>query len=176
LRGRGRRIRIWSAACSTGEEPFSLAMLLARHFSPTAGWEGSVLATDLSTRALAVARTATWSIDKSNDIPPPLLKRYMMRGTDEQLGKMRAKPSLRALVHFEALNLASEPYGVGGPFDLIFCRNVLIYFQAAHKARVIQALLGHLAPGGHLVLGHAETVTGLGDQLQNVAPNIYRKR
>jgi len=176
LRARERRIRVWSAACSTGEEPFSLAMLLARHFVATSGWDCSVLATDLSNRALTAARTATWLIERATEIPPPLLKRFMLRGTDEQLGKMRAKPCIRDLVQFQSLNLAVEPYCVQGTFDVIFCRNVLIYFQAAQKARVIRALLHHLAPGGYLFLGHAETVTGMSEELQNVSPNVYTKR
>jgi chemotaxis protein methyltransferase CheR len=176
LRGRARRIRIWSAACSTGEEPFSLAMLLARYFAGAAGWDCSVLATDLSTRALAAARQATWSIDKAHEIPTPLLKRFMLRGTEEQTGKMRAKRCLRELVQLEPLNLVAEPYPVAGPFDAIFCRNVLIYFQTAQKARVLRMLLRHLSPGGYLFLGHAETVTGLSNELQTVAPNVYMKR
>ncbi len=173
---RARRVRVWSAACSTGEEPFSLAMVLLQHCPADAGWSCSVFATDLSTRVLATARSATWSIDKADAIPPLLLKRYMLRGTDEQLGKMRAKPCLRDVVRFERLNLSIAPYPVEGRFDAIFCRNVLIYFQAAQRLHVVRSLLGHLAPGGYLFLGHAATVTGLSEELQNVSPNIYRKR
>jgi chemotaxis protein methyltransferase CheR len=173
---RARRIRVWSAACSTGEEPFSLAMLLAHHFMGASDWDCAVLATDLSTRALATAQQATWPIEKSIEIPVPLLKRYMLRGTQDQLGKMRARRSIRQLVQVEALNLIAAPYHVCGLFDVIFCRNVLIYFQPAQKLRVIRALLSHLAHGGHIIFGHAETVTGLNDELQSVAPNIYRRR
>ena len=175
-RARERRIRIWSAACSTGEEPFSLAMLLARHFVATSGWDCSVLATDLSNRALTAARAATWQIERSTEIPEPLLKRFMLRGTDEQLGKMRAKPGIRDLVQFQWLNLAVEPYCVQGTFDVIFCRNVLIYFQAERKIKVIRALLRHLAPGGYLFLGHAESVTGMSEELRSVSPNVYLRR
>ncbi|MCL4818734.1 MAG: protein-glutamate O-methyltransferase CheR [Vicinamibacteria bacterium] len=170
---RPRRVRAWSAACSTGEEPFSVAMTLLAAFPPGSGWELQILATDLSTQALDRARSALWNVDKSHEIPAALLRRFMLRGVGSQQGRMKAGPELRALVRFERLNLNGERYGVPGDFDLVFCRNVLIYFRPEDKARVVVRLLGHLAPGGHLLLGHAESLTGLTNAARTVGPNVY---
>jgi chemotaxis protein methyltransferase CheR len=166
----GRRVRAWSAACSTGEEPYSLAMTLR---SRLPGWEIDVLATDISTRVLDAARAALWPIEKSRDIPERHLKAFMLRGVGDHRGCMKAGPELRSLVRFEHLNLHGARYGVGGPFDLIFCRNVLIYFSAEGRAAVLKRLLAHLAPGGFLFLGHAETLNGISDGLRLVGPTVY---
>jgi len=171
--GRPRRIRVWSAACSTGEEPYSLAMTLLSHFPPESGWEVEILASDLSTRVLGRAREAVWPLERARAIPEPLLKRYMLRGTRSQEGKMRAGPEIRSVVRFERINLNDDRYAVSGRFDLVFCRNVLIYFDAPSKARVIRQLVRHLEPGGYLFLGHAESVVGSEGNLRRVGPTIY---
>lgn len=171
--GRPRRIRVWSAACSTGEEPYSVAMTLLSHFPARSGWEVEILASDLSTRVLARAQEAVWSIERAREIPEPLRRRYMLRGTRSQEGKMKAGPEIRSLVRFERINLHHDRYPVSGRFDLILCRNVLIYFDAADKARVIDRLARHLEPGGHLFLGHAESVVGSSGDLRRVGPTIY---
>ncbi len=170
---RARRIRVWSAACSTGEEPCSLAMTLLAQFPPVTGWEIEILATDLSTRALERARAAIWPLEKAREIPPRYLKSFMLRGTRSQEGKVKAGPEIRSIVRFERLNLNEEVYPVVGLFDLIFCRNVLIYFNAESKARAIHRLLNHLAPTGHLFLGHAESLNGLTDRVQSAIPTVY---
>ncbi|MGH2397226.1 MAG: CheR family methyltransferase [bacterium] len=170
---RSRRIRVWSAGCSTGEEPYSIAMTLWERFPPSAGWEIEILATDLSTRALDVARTAVWPITKAKEIPPGYLKRFMLKGTRTQEGKMKAGPEIRSIVRFERLNLNDEAYPVTGLFDLIFCRNVLIYFDAQSRVRVIHRLLNHLAPSGYLFVGHAESLNAVTDRVQPVMPTVY---
>ncbi len=170
---RPRRIRAWSAACSTGEEPYTLAMSLLRAFPPGSGWDIEILATDLSTRVLERARQAVWPIVKSREIPPACLKAFMLRGTGSQEGRMKAGPEIRSLVRFARLNLNEEAYPAAGQFDLLFCRNVLIYFDAATKARVIDRLLGHLAPAGLLFLGHAESLGSAADRLRTVIPTVY---
>ncbi len=167
---RPRRVRIWSAGCSTGEEPFSIAMLLAEWLP---GWDCRVTATDLSRRALDKARSATWPIRRMEEIPVPLLKRYMLRGTGGQEGFMRAGVELRDMVRFEQLNLADPYYGFEEPFDLIFCRNVMIYFDPVSRMRVVDRLLRHLIPGGHLFLGHAESLLGHTDRIRSVLPSVY---
>jgi chemotaxis protein methyltransferase CheR len=172
---RPRRARIWSAACSTGEEPYSLAMALLRAFPPGSGWDLEILATDLSTRVLDRARAALWPLEKAKEIPDADLKAFMLRGTGSQEGLMKAGPELRELVRFQRLNLNDAAYPGVGEFDLVLCRNVLIYFDAPTKERVVGRLLEHLAPDGLLFLGHAESVVGTGLPLQPVVPTVYRR-
>jgi chemotaxis protein methyltransferase CheR len=173
--GEGRRVRVWSAGCSTGEEPFSLAMVLRHHLPADEGWEIDITATDLSTRILERARQAIWPLDKAGEIPKNYLRAYMLKGTGSQEGRMKAGPELRALVRFQRANL-NEGHGLVGRFDLIFCRNVLIYFDAASKARAVERLLGHLSPHGLLFLGHSESLTGLGWRVRTVMPTVYALR
>jgi chemotaxis protein methyltransferase CheR len=171
--GMPRRIRSWSAACSTGEEPYSLAMTLLAHFPPSSGWTLEILASDLSTRALDQARAGLWSIDKAKEIPERYLKAFMLRGRGPQEGVMKAGPEIRSLLRFQRVNLNQDPYPVAGPFDFIFCRNVLIYFDVPSKARVVHRLLDQLAPGGYLFLGHAESLTGFSERARSVGPTVY---
>ena len=168
-----KRIRAWSAACSTGEEPYSLAMTLLAHFPPASGWDLEILASDLSTRVLERARAGLYRIDKAAEIPNAYRKAFMLRGTGSQEGHMKAGPEIRSLVRFERVNLNQARYPVPGPFDLVFCRNVLIYFDAAAKAQVVKRLLDQLAPEGHLLLGHAESLTGLTPRARSVGPTVY---
>ncbi len=170
---RARRVRVWSAACSTGEEPYSLAMVLLHHLPPSAGWEIEVQATDISTRVLDRACAALWPVAKAAEIPTEHLKRFMLRGVGPEEGRMKAGPELRAVVRFDRLNLNEDTYPLQGPFDLVFCRNVLIYFKPETKARVLARVCRHLAADGYLFLGHAESVMGLDTGLGSVGPNVY---
>lgn len=169
---RPRRLRAWSAACSTGEEPYTIAMLLAGTLP--SGWDLEVHATDLSTRVLERARRAVWPIEKAAEIPEDWRRAFMLRGVGEQAGLMRAGPEIRALCRFGRLNLATEAYPQG-PFDLVFCRNVLIYFDRGTKERVIDGLLDRLTPGGLLFLGHAETLAGYSTRARPVLPTVYAR-
>jgi chemotaxis protein methyltransferase CheR len=171
---RPRRVRAWSAACSTGEEPYSLAMALLEAFPPESGWRLEILATDLSTRALERAREGVWTAEKAGAIPPELLKRYFLRGKNGALGKVKAGPELRQAITFERFNLAAEAYPPLAAFDLVLCRNVLIYFDPPTRARVVSLLLDHLAPDGLLFVGHAENLAGLGHRARPVMPTVYR--
>jgi chemotaxis protein methyltransferase CheR len=173
--GEGRRVRVWSAGCSTGEEPFSLAMVLRHHLPASEGWDIDILATDLSTRVLEQARQARWPVEKASEIPKHYLRGYMLKGVGRQEGKMKAGPELRALVRFQRVNL-NDGQGLVGRFDLVFCRNVLIYFDAASRARAVERLLGHLSPRGLLFLGHAESLSGLGWRVRTVMPTVYAPR
>jgi chemotaxis protein methyltransferase CheR len=174
---RPRRVRAWSAACSTGEEPFSLAMLLASALPVEAGWRLEILASDLSTRALALAREAVWPAERTTGVPEDLRKRFLLRGMNRQEGKVKAAPEIQRLVRFERINLAAARYPVETGLDLIFCRNVLIYFDPATRAGVISRLARHLRPGGLLFLGHAENLAGAaGPDFRPEAPNVYRRR
>ncbi len=171
---RSRKIRVWSAGCSSGEEPYSLAMTLLYHFPVSAGWQIDILATDISTRVLAKARAGIWPLEKSKQIPAPYLKQFMLRGTGEQEGKMKAGPEIQRLIRFEQFNLL-ESRGEANPgrYDLILCRNVLIYFQPETKVQVVRRLLHHLSPDGYFFVGHSESLHHLTDTVRSVVPTIY---
>jgi chemotaxis protein methyltransferase CheR len=168
---RPRRVAVWSAASSSGEEPFSLAMAL---LDGLPGWDVYILATDLSSRVLEKAQAATWSLEKSGDIPSRYLKRYMLRGTGAQEGKMKAGPEIRNLVTFRRFNLNDEFWSseVEAPFDLVFCRNVLMYFEARRRERVLRRIIKRLPATGYLFLGDAEGLTGF-DGMRLVAPAVF---
>jgi len=167
------RLSIWSAGCSTGEEPYSLAMLMLKHFPPDQGWCVEILATDISTRVLEKARAAVFPIEKSKEIPQEFLRAYMLKGTGEQTGVMRASPELQKMVRFARVNLSADSYPIDGTFDLIFCRNVLIYFDQQSKEKVIAGLLEHLASSGLLFVGHSEHLGGISPGLKSVASTVY---
>lgn len=168
-----KAIRVWSAGCSSGEEPYSLAMALLSRFPPEAGWSVEIFATDLSTKVLSQAESGLFSVQKSSQIPGEYLKRFMLRGVGSQQGKMKAGNEIRSVVRFMRLNLNDANFPALGRFDAIFCRNVLIYFKHESKARVIHQLLSHLAPGSYLFLGHSETLNGICDSLRPVIPTVY---
>lgn len=173
LQGGSRRIHIWSAGCSSGEEPYSLAMLLLDKLGDPGNWDLEILATDLSRRVLNQARLGVWTIDRASEIREEYRKRFMLRGTQSQAGWMKAGDDLRKIIRFARLNLNDSSYEDVGVYDLIFCRNVLIYFDTASRTAVINRLLSHLHPNGYFFLGHSETVSGITNQLRTVAPSIY---
>jgi chemotaxis protein methyltransferase CheR len=175
----GRRpyaIRAWSSACSSGQEPYSIAMQLLTHFPAEDGWRVDIVASDISTTALAKAVTAEWPIEKASEIPGHYLQRWMLRGTGNRVGRMRATRELRDAVRFARLNLNDEHYDIPGTFDLIFCRNVLIYFSAAGRAAVIDRLIDRLTPDGLLFVGHAESLHTHRDRLRAVLPTVYARQ
>jgi chemotaxis protein methyltransferase CheR len=139
-------------------------MVLLSHLP---GWEVDVYATDISTRVLETARAGVWPIEKCREIPERYLKAFMLRGTGEHRGYMKAAPELRDVVRFQRLNLHGCLSDAEGAFDLIFCRNVLIYFSPEGRALVVNRLLGRLAAGGRLLLGHAETLNGITNRLRS---------
>lgn len=169
---RPTRLRVWSAGCSSGEEPYSLAMLLLKHFR-VERWDLEVLATDISTRVLEKAREAVYRIEKMKDIPQEYLRAYMLKGRGDNKGVMKASPELLRVVRFARVNLHAESYPVQGPFDLILCRNVLIYFDQKSKERVIRGIVRHLSPSGLLLVGHSENLGGISPNLRTVAPTVY---
>jgi len=170
---RSTRVRIWSAGCSSGEEPYSLAMLLLKHFPQETGWDLEVLATDISTRVLEKARQAVYPIEKMKDIPAEYLRAYMLKGRGEHKGVMKVSPELHRIVRFARVNLHADSYPVVGLFDLIFCRNVLIYFDQESKEKVIDGIVRHLSPTGLLFVGHSEHLGGIAPSLKTVAPTIH---
>ncbi|MGE0040528.1 MAG: protein-glutamate O-methyltransferase CheR [Vicinamibacterales bacterium] len=169
-------LEIWSAACSTGEEPYTLGMVLVDHL-PELGDPARcrILASDMSTKALARATSAVYPAEKVQDLPRDLLKRHFERGMGAQEGLVRVAKAIRRLVTFEQRNLL-EIGDLGRRFDVIFCRNVMIYFDKAVQQRVVSMLERHLAPEGILVISHSESLNGLTHGLKWVAPAVYARR
>jgi chemotaxis protein methyltransferase CheR len=170
---RSRTLRVWSAACSTGEEPYSLAMTLLSEFPASSGWTVEVLGTDLSTKVLGRASKAIWPAEKIADVPVDYQRKFLLKGFGPEKGKIKAADELREVIRFQRLNLTQEPYPVMDPFDLIFCRNVLIYFEWETKIKVVDRLGRFLTPQGYLFLGHAESLHGVSDKLRSVAPKVF---
>lgn len=170
---RTRHINVWSAGCSSGEEPYSLAMLLLKHLPEEEGWFHQILASDISTGVLEKARAATFSLDKAHEIPKEYLHTFMLKGTRESSGTMRVMPEVQKIVRFARINLSADSYPVQGNFDLIFCRNVLIYFDDRSKQKVVGGLLRHLSLAGLLFVGHSEHLFGISRDIRLVAPTVY---
>jgi chemotaxis protein methyltransferase CheR len=170
---RARIVRVWSAACSTGQEPYSIAMTLLDHLPSAEGWSIEILASDLSTRVLDVASRGEYDVEKANTIPAPYLRRFMQRGVGAKAGTMRVSPTLRAPVRFLRANLVEPLQQVSGQFDLIFCSNALIYFSRAGRAAVVERLARKLSSGGRLFVGHAESLHEHRAILQSIAPTVY---
>ena len=170
---RPMRLRIWSAGCSSGQEPYSLAMLLLRHFPKEKDWEIEILGTDISIRVLEKARAATYPIEKSKEIPAEYLRAYMLKGKGDHKSEMKVSPELHRVVRFARVNLHADSYPILGTFDLIFCRNVLIYFDQDSKVKVIRGILRHLSPSGLLFVGHSEHLGAIAPGLTTVAPTIH---
>ena len=166
---------IWSAACSSGEEPYSIALTLLDCLEAERARQCRILATDLSTRVLDKARKGLYSLDSAEKIPETLRHRFFLKGTKKYEGKCMVRPEVRAMVDFRQFNLL-EDCSMFGPFDVIFCRNVMIYFDSKTQADVVQRLASRLRPGGYLLVGHAESLQNPGPDLQSVAPATYRKQ
>ncbi len=167
----GRMLRVWSAASSSGEEPYSIAMTLGAALGE-APWE--VVASDLSSRILERARTGHYSLAHAKSIPRPLLQAYCLKGVGAQDGTFLIEPRLRSRVQFTQVNLVG-PLPQIGAFEIIFLRNVMIYFDLPTKREVVARVLGTLRPGGHLIVGHSESLNGVTNALTTVVPSIYRK-
>jgi chemotaxis protein methyltransferase CheR len=170
-RDKGKTLRVWSAASSSGEEPYSIAMVLADVLGDAA-WE--VLGTDISTRVLERARCGHYPMERASQMPQNYLKRFCLKGQGAETGTMLIERPLRQRVQFQHLNL-NEPLPKIGSFDVIFLRNVMIYFNLETKRQVVARLLSQLRPGGYFLIGHSETLNDINDTLQVVAPSIYRK-
>jgi chemotaxis protein methyltransferase CheR len=163
--------RVWSAACSSGEECYSIAMILADRLGASS-WD--VLGSDISTRVLRRARIGHYSLERTEHIPTAYLKRFCLKGTGQQDGTLLIDRELRSRVAFSQINLNQRLPGIGS-FDVIFLRNVMIYFSAETKRQIVARIAAHLKPGGHLFIGHAESLNGISTDLHPVAPAVYRR-
>jgi chemotaxis protein methyltransferase CheR len=171
---RAREVTLWSAGCSTGEEPYSLAMTLLSGLPAEEGWGVQILATDLSTRVLERASEGVYAAERARGIPRSLLEQFMLRGFGSQEGNVKAAPALQAAITFRRLNLNQDSYGLSGSFDAIFCRNVFIYFQRMTRDRIVQQMFDLLRPGGYFFVGHSESLAGVAG-LETLMPTVYRK-
>ena len=174
--GRRARLKLWSAAASEGAEAYTAAMMLEEAKSRGLPLDYAILGTDISQRMLERAEAAIYGNDQLTTVPPALLRRYFLTSRDPSVaGKSRVVPELRRHVRFRHLNLMDETYAVDRDVDVIFLRNVLIYFDVADKERVVERLARHLKPGGYLLVGHAESMVVRNNSLRQVKPTIFQK-
>ncbi|MFN3634566.1 MAG: CheR family methyltransferase [Rhizobium rhizophilum] len=170
-----RRLRVWSSACSIGAEPYTLAMVIEDFIEAKGGPDYSILATDLSTDVLRVAKRGIFSTAMIEPVDRERRKRYVMEPRDPGRGEVRIHPKLRSKVGFGRLNLMDRSYTVGDAMHVIFCRNVLIYFDKKTQEQVLSRLCDKLLPGGYLYVGHSETITGFALPVRQVANTVFQK-
>jgi chemotaxis protein methyltransferase CheR len=172
--GKRRTIKIWSAGCSAGQEPYTLAMTLLEYFGNSTSVEFNILATDIDTNVLSRASQGIYNEEQVEDIPDYLLRKYFLKGKGERAGLAKAGKELQSIINFERLNLFDPTWPMKDKLDIIFCRNVIIYFNRDTQRKLISRMTRHLKPGGYLMLGHSESLHGYDSGLQHVRKNVYR--
>jgi chemotaxis protein methyltransferase CheR len=169
-----RRLRIWSAGCSTGEEPHCLAMIAAETLPSSPRWDLKILATDIDSEVIAAASSGIYPIDRMSSVSPERLKRFFQKGSGDNQGCAVAKQELKSLITFKTLNLL-QGWPMKGPFDLIFCRNVMIYFDQPTREKLVNRYSEMLVPGGYLCIGHSESIHAGSAPFKLVGKTIYRR-
>jgi chemotaxis protein methyltransferase CheR len=167
----GRRLRIWSAGCSSGEEPYSIAMTVREALGDDARWDAKILATDIDTQMVATAKAGHYPASRTESIPPALRRKFACPLDDDSI-EMSAV--LKSMIVFKPLNLF-DPWPMQGPFDAIFCRNVIIYFDTDAKRTLFDRFAEILKPGGWMFIGHSESLFRLSDRFRHVGRTIYRR-
>jgi chemotaxis protein methyltransferase CheR len=167
------RYRLWCAAASSGEEPYSLAMTMTEALG--SGCDIKILATDISTKVLGLCQKGVYAPDKVKTVPPQWRDRYFEREGARQAPQYVVRPNLRRLLLFKRLNLSKPPFPMKGPLDVVFCRNVMIYFDNEVRSRLLSEIYRLLKPGGYLMVGHAESLTGMVSKFKSVQPSVYVK-
>lgn len=170
-----KKIRVWSAGCSSGEEPYTLAIVFHENIKNLSAWDFKILATDISTRMLENASAGVYRMETIQDVPLALRRAHFQSGYREMIGQCKVKKHLRDLIIFRRLNLMMPAYPFKGLFDFIFCRNVIIYFNKKTQAELMMKYHRYLKPGGYLFLGHSEGLTGISSGLKYVKPSVYQK-
>ena len=170
-----RPFKIWSAGCSTGEEPYTLAMVISEFAKAVQNVHFSIWATDISSRVLAQGRMGIYGQERIEPIPLEFRKKYLLRSRNKENPVVRFTPEIRAKIQFERLNLMEISSQVREQFHVIFCRNVLIYFDRVTQEKIVNDFFNRLEPGGYLFLGHSETMTGFSIPLMQMATTVYRK-
>ncbi len=174
LGGRNKEFTLWSAASSSGEEAYSIGIYLSEYFPSYEGWNWHVSGSDISTQVLHSAQTAVYAMDRLKAMPEAWIRKYFDKGIGACAGKCRVKQSLTERVSFRQINLV-EPYDHERPFEIIFCRNVMIYFDRTTQEQLVRRLCQHLTPRGYLFIGGSETLQGLGLPLRCLRPSVYQK-
>jgi chemotaxis protein methyltransferase CheR len=168
-------LRLWSAAASSGEEPYTMAIVVAEQLRAYPSLEWQITASDISRRMLARAQHGIYRMDAVQPVPPEMLKRYFQKGIGARAGTCRIKPELQERLRFERINLFQPEFPVFSKQHVIFCRNVMIYFDPPSRATAVQRLTRHLSPGGYLVVGHSESLLGIHHGLQPIQQGIYQR-
>lgn len=166
--------KVWSAACSSGEEPYTLAMVVAMFMAGHPSFRASILATDISTKVLSIAEKGIYSIDKMEKVPAEYLKSFFQKGVGKCSGYVKVKDELRRLVTFRHINLM-DSFPWREEMDVIFCRNVMIYFTRETQVELAEKFYHCLAPGGYLFIGHSESLTSISHRFQQTATTVYKK-
>lgn len=171
----GRKLMVWSAGCSSGEEPYTLAMVLSNYAEENPGFNFQILATDISTRVLEKAQLAIYDEERVDPVPLEMKKKYLLRSKDRSNPLVRVVPSLREKIRFRRLNFMDGDFGMREALDIIFCRNVIIYFDRPTQERLLNQFCRHMSAGAYIFMGHSETLSGLDVPLASVHPTVYRK-
>lgn len=174
--GGPRRLRIWSAGCSMGDEPYTIAMTILEHFGPLHGWDIRILASDINTEVLRTAEQGIYPLDHTSGIDSELRQRYFLRGMGRWSGFCQVRPEVRRLVTFRQINFAADQWPIQTRFDAIFCRNVIIYFDAQTQRRLLPRFAERLCEGGYLMLGHSENLHWLNELFTPLGNTIYQRR
>lgn len=176
LQGGPRRLRIWSAACSSGEEPYTIALTIREKFPSHSGWDIKILASDIDTDMLQRAERGIYDKERLAGVPEPLQRKYFLRGKGQWEGSVRIRPELRELITFRRINFMDPSWPIHTRFDVIFCRNVIIYFDRETQRRLFERLRGYLHEDGYLMVGHSESLHWLADLFVPLRGTIYRPR
>lgn len=171
---RNHRLRIWSAGCSLGEESYSLAIALLEAGVDPDSWDAKILATDIDSKVLASATTGVYEQSRVKALPKATVHRWFLKGKNQNDGRVKVRPELQSLVSFKHLNLMDE-WPMKGPFDFIFCRNVMIYFDQATQINLLNRMADLLCPGGYLFVGHSEALARHQSRFELMGKTIYRK-
>jgi len=173
--GKWESFNVWSAACATGEEPYSIAISLAEQFGQNPKWPWRIEATDISHKVLQRARVGVYREEAISRISRDVLKKHFQKGFGPQAGNFRVKPHIQDGVTFRQLNLLDGLFPFAVPFHVIFCRNVMIYFDRATQEELVTKLMQRLVPGGYLFVGHSESLSGVNHAFETIKPAIYRR-
>jgi chemotaxis protein methyltransferase CheR len=170
-----RKVRVWSAGCASGEEPYSIAIALREALTTALGWDVRILASDIDTEILGRAEKGIYPLEQVSAVPRALLGNYFLRGTGRFEGLVKVRKEIGDLVVFRRINLLDDPWPIRCRFDAIFCRNVMIYFDRATQRRLVERFASALVDGGYLFVGHSESLFGLSEELEFVQNTTYRK-